>query len=944
DESERGELLREWTGGRSSFPRELSVGELFEEKVRERGEAIAVRYGKEEVSYRELNERANRLAHALRARGVGAESVVGLLMERSVTMVVSMVAVAKSGGAYLPLDPSYPEERLRYMVEDAGASLVLTSEEELEVAGDSEENPEPVSNGGSLLYVMYTSGSTGQAKGVLVPHRAVTRLVRSTDYVSLGVEDVVAQASNGSFDAATFEVWGGLLNGARVEGFRREEILSGGELSRLLREREVTVLFLTTALFHQLSREERSVFGSLRTVLFGGEAVDAERVRELLRGEGPPRRLLHVYGPTENTTFSTWHEVREVEEGARTVAIGRAIANSEAYVLDVEMSAVPVGVAGELYVGGEGLSRGYLGRAELTASRFVPHPFSDRGGERLYRTGDRVVWNREGAIEFLGRFDHQVKIRGFRIEPGEIESALVRHAAVKECAVIARGEGSEEKYLAAYVVFEDDASLTSATLASDLRKVLPEYMVPSAIVLLPALPLTPNGKLDRDRLPVPRRRSSSDAPRTPVEEAVAAIWAEVLDVESVGVDDDFFDLGGHSLKATRVVSRIRKTFDVELPIRALFENPSVAGLARAIETRRGLESAGSVPSIAPAPRGRDLPLSFAQQRLWFLDQLGAGSAYNVPMAVRLTGPLDVEALASSLKAVEERHESLRTSFRSLGGEPMQVLSAKGALELGLTDLRPLAADGRETELRRLVLEEARKPFDLSQLPLLRASLIRVGDEEHVFLLTMHHIVSDGWSMGVLLREITDYYQGFARKRPVALPPLEIQYSDFAVWQRKWLSGEVLESQRAYWRRQLEDVPTLSLPTDRPRPPVQSFHGAGVPMRLSREATAAIRELCERHGVTAYMVLLAVLKVLLYRYTGEEDIAVGSPVANRNRAEIEGLIGFFVNSLVMRASLAGDPSFREVLRRVRNMALDAYAHQDLPFEKLVDELQPERDLG
>ncbi|MGH9322642.1 MAG: amino acid adenylation domain-containing protein, partial [Vicinamibacteria bacterium] len=385
---------------------------------------MAVRYGKEEVSYRELNERANRLAHALRARGVGAESVVGLLMERSVTMVVSMVAVAKSGGAYLPLDPSYPEERLRYMVEDAGASLVLTSEEELEVAGDSEENPEPVSNGGSLLYVMYTSGSTGQAKGVLVPHRAVTRLVRSTDYVSLGVEDVVAQASNGSFDAATFEVWGGLLNGARVEGFRREEILSGGELSRLLREREVTVLFLTTALFHQLSREERSVFGSLRTVLFGGEAVDAERVRELLRGEGPPRRLLHVYGPTENTTFSTWHEVREVEEGARTVAIGRAIANSEAYVLDVEMSAVPVGVAGELYVGGEGLSRGYLGRAELTASRFVPHPFSDRGGERLYRTGDRVVWNREGAIEFLGRFDHQVKIRGFRIEPGEIESAL----------------------------------------------------------------------------------------------------------------------------------------------------------------------------------------------------------------------------------------------------------------------------------------------------------------------------------------------------------------------------------------------------------------------------------------------------------------------------------------------------------------------------------------
>ncbi len=971
--------LAEWSGGATNYPRESTVHELFLEQARRAPDAVALVSGGAALSYGELDRQAGRLALHLAALGVGAEVPVAVCLGRPLDRVVVMLAILAAGGAFVPLDPAFPRERLTFLLHDTAAPVVVTEEGLRELlpaatalpakvlcldrAADWTDGADGTAVPGergralplSLAYVMYTSGSTGTPKGVAVPHQAIVRLVRETDYAPLAAADRVAQLANTAFDATTWEIWGALVNGGTLVLIERDLALSPRQLAAHLAEQQVTALFLTTALFNQVAREEPAAFNPLSWLLFGGEAVDPQLVRRVLEAGGPAR-LLHVYGPTENTTFSTWHPVVAVPAGATTVAIGGPIANSTVHVLDRGGWPAPAGVPGELFVGGDGLARGYLGRPELTAERFVPSPFGTPGA-RLYRTGDLVrfsVTGTPGAIEFLGRIDAQVKIRGFRIEPGEIEAALATHPEVEQAAVLVRQESGEKRLIAYVAARPGGDPLAVPELRAFLRERLPEYMVPAGFLVLDMLPLNPNGKVDRRALPafeIAAEPRSLTAPRTPAEEVMAGIWAEVLGIEVARIDlhDGFFELGGHSLLATRLISRVREAFGVELPVKAVFEAPTVAGLAALadLELARGLGLAA--PPLVPLPGAArasqyQLPLSFAQERLWFLDQLEpGGSSYNVPFALWLTGTPDAGRLAASLGGVVRRHEALRTTFEAGAEGPVQVIAPERGLDLPVIDLAALPEGHREATALRLARVEAARPFDLARGPLLRASLLRLGSARHLLGINLHHIVSDGWSMGVLVGELGEIYGALAEGRPAALAPLPIQYADFAVWQRSWLAGEVLARQLGWWQERLAGMPeVLELPADRPRPAVASLRGASLPVELG--LGAEVSGLGRSRGATTFMVLLAAFQSLLSRLSGQDRVVVGSPVANRNRLETEGLIGFFVNTLVLPADLTSDPAFAVLLGQLRETTLGAYAHQDLPFEKLVEALSPARSLA
>jgi len=683
---------------------------------------------------------------------------------------------------------------------------------------------------------------------------------------------------------------------------------------------------------------------SVRVINLAGEPLRTDLARRIYESTSV-RKVHDLYGPSESTTYSTW--TCRSADGRQT--IGRPIANTQIYILDAHRNPVPIGVVGEIYIGGAGVARGYLNRPELTAERFIYRSLDGEPVQRLYKTGDLARYLPDGNIEFLGRLDNQVKIRGFRIELGEIESVLSQYPGVRESVVVAREDAPGDKCLVAYLVAASQNSSVSE-LRGFLKAKLPEYMIPSVFMSLDALPLTSNGKIDRQSLPAPgRNRGGLEqayvAPRSPTEEVLAGIWADVLKLDQVGVHDNFFDLGGHSLLATQVISRLRVTLRMEIPLRFLFENPTVAGLAdRVGETRRQEQGLQSRP-IQSVSRTRDLPLSFSQQRLWFLDQYEPGSSvYNIPSAIRLTGALNVSALEQSLQEIVNRHEALRTTFSMVEGQAVQVIAPSLKLALPVVDLSETPETEREEQAQRFAREEARRPFDLSRAPLFRTRLLQLGKEDHVLLMTLHHIVSDGWSMGVMHHELSVLYRAFSNGQPSPLPDLPIQYADYAVWQREWLEGGELERQISYWRKQLENIQALQLPTDRPRLAVQSYRGASQSIVLPRELTEALKTLSRQQGVTLFMTLLAAFQTLLHRYSGQEDIVVGSPIAGRNRSEIEGLIGFFVNTLVLRADLSGNPDFRELLAREREVCLGAYAHQELPFEKLVEEIHPGRDMS
>ena len=956
EESERHQLLVEFNSTAREYPTNVSLHQFFERQVERTPDATALIFEDHHLTYRELNGRANQLAHRLRTLGIGPDDLVGVCAHRSLEMVVALYGVLKSGGAYVPLDPDYPQDRLAGMVEDAHCKVLLMQErllstlpsysghvialdhDWLQIANESKENLPVVTKGKNLAYAIYTSGSTGKPKGVPNVHEAiVNRLLWMQDEYGLAEGDRVLQKTPYSFDVSVWEFFWPLMAGACLVVAKPDGHKDPAYLAKIIQQRQITALhFVPSMLQIFLETEEVDNCRSLRRVFCSGEALPYEvqqRFFKLLRAE-----LHNLYGPTEAAVDVTYWWCR-ADYSRTLVPIGKPVANTQIYLLDQHLEPVPMGVVGELHIGGVQLARGYLNRPELTAEKFIRDPFSIKAGARLYKTGDLARYLPDGNIEYLGRVDHQVKIRGFRIELGEIEAALDRHPAVRQSVVMAREDDPGNKRLVAYLVSDGEAPKVEE-LREHLRTSLPEFMIPAAFVVMDSLPLSSNGKVNRHALPAPQitrsQEQDSAAPRNPIEEQIARTWAEVLRVPQIGINDDFFTVGGHSLLATQVIARIRQAFGVDVPLRAIFESPTIAGLAaRVSQSHAGLEG-----PILPAPRDRDLSLSFAQHRLWFLDQLEPNNPlYNIPWALRIHGALNVEALQAALDAIVERHESLRTTFAEVHGQTVQRIAPALRVPLQVSELT--SAD----QAQGLIAEEAKRPFNLANGPLVRARLLRLGSDQHILVLNIHHIVSDRWSMGVLSSELAHFYGALSQGHAPKLPPLPVQYADFAAWQRGQLEGDVYQRQLAYWKEQLQDVPpVLELPTDRPRLAVESFRGATATVTLPAGLSTKLRDLSHEQGATLFMTLLAGFQLLLSRYSGQDDVAVGAPIANRVRPEFEGLIGFFANTLPFRGRLAGQPNFSELLARVKETALGAYSHQDMPFEKLVEELRPERSLS
>ncbi|MEA2693948.1 MAG: hypothetical protein QOJ16_3335, partial [Acidobacteriota bacterium] len=967
-EPERLQVLVDWNRTARDSTLDHPVHERVAERARSAPAALAVRSGAAELSYGDLDAAAERLARRLAGLGVRPESRVGLLLPRSPELAVAALAVGKAGGAYLPIDPGHPPERWALLLADAGARVVVTTAalaallppgppglatvilDGVHEGGDGEATATalPADRPGldGLAYVIYTSGSTGRPKGVLVSHAGLANLVGwHLDAYGVTAADRATLIAGVGFDASVWELWPYLVAGASLHLPDEETRTSPERLRDWLTEEGITLAFLPTPLAEALLALDWPRRPALRALLTGGDRLHRPPAA------GSPFALINHYGPTEGAVVASAGLIPPGFPDDGPPSIGRPIANARIYLLDRHLEPVPAGIPGELWLAGRGLARGYLGAPELTAERFLPDVFGGPG-ERLYRTGDLARHRPDGHLDFLGRADQQVKVRGFRVEPGEVEAVLASHPAVAAAAVVAREASPGDVRLVGYVVArQGDPEPLLPELRRFLAERLPGYMVPAALVPLAALPLTANGKVDRQALPAPGWTAEVDfvAPRTPLEDLLAGIWAELLGVARVGVDDNFFALGGHSLLATRLAARVRATLGVELPLARLFAAPTVAGLARELTTTAAFPAASAAGVLRPLPRaGAEAPLSFAQERLWFLDRLEPGSAaYNLPAAFRLAGRLDLAALAASLGEVARRHETLRTTFEEVSGRPVQRIAPAmaGAMLLPLVDLARLPAAIQESERWRLGAAEAALPFDLARGPLLRAVLLRLAAEESVLLVTLHHIAADGWSAGVLAREVGALYAAFSRGLPSPLAGLPVQYADFAVWQRAWLSGEVLAGEIAHWRERLAGAPTgLDLPADRPRPAVRTARGGSLDFELPADLAAGLKTLSRRRGTTLFMTLFAGFAALLGRLTGEEDLLVGSPVANRTQGETEGLIGLFVNTLVLRGDLTGDPPFGDLLARVRAMALDAYAHQDLPFETLVAELEPTRDLA
>jgi len=961
---ERRRLISDFNDTRVAYPADTCIHELVEEQARRTPDNVAIVFEEESLTYAELNARANQLASYLRGLGVGPEVPVGICIDRSWEMIVGLLGILKAGGAYVPLDPGYPAERLSFMLDDTklpvlltqrlaesipsiwGHTIFLDSEWDV-IAQESVENVQSGVTADNLAYVIYTSGSTGTPKGTLLHHRGLCNLVHAqTAAFRIDSASCLLQFASLSFDASVSEIFTALASGARLCLAPSDSLLPGAGLSELIRRHGVTTLTLPPSVLSVLDPDEVQ---GLKTLVTAGEACPAELARKWATGE--TRHFINAYGPTETTVCATMAEIPADVEGVPP--IGRPMANMEVYVLDRHRELVPAGVEGELFIGGAGLARGYLNRPELTAERFVPHPFSTTPGARLYRTGDTGRYRNDGQLEYVGRGDAQVKIRGFRIELGEVEAVLREHSGVAEAVVIAReDEGNREKRMVAYIVSNGAAEeLTVGELRSHMKRKVPEHMIPAGFVMLAEMPLTVNGKIDRKALPAPEpvRPELEEVlmlPRSPVEEVVASIWSQVLGIGQIGINDNFFELGGHSLLATQVISRLREAFQIDVALPTLFESPTVAGLAVCIESAQRAAKGLNAPPVLPISRDGELALSFTQERLWFLDQLNPGNiVYNLHRSLRLKGALDVPALEATLNEIARRHEILRTTFQTINGKPCQVIGEETKFDLEAVNLEMYPEDEREAVALKLGTQEARRPFDLATGPLLRVSLLRLEEEDHVVLFTMHHIISDGWSMGVLIREVTMLYEAFVEGRRSPLAELPVQYADFAHWQREWLSGEVFETHLNYWKHQLDGIPAaLPLRTDRERTGAQSYEGARQFLTLSKSASEALKTISRSEDVTLFMMLLAVFNVLLQYHSDSDDIVVGTDVANRSRSETESVIGFFINQLVLRTDLSGNPTFTELVKRVRQVSLEAYAHQDLPFDRLVEVLNPERNLS
>lgn len=954
------------------------IQHLFEKRVEQEPDAIALVFQDQQISYRELNNRANQLANHLQSCGVKPEVLVGICLERSIEMVIGLLGILKAGGAYVPLDPSYPKKRLDLMLADAQVPVLITQshiaekidcqpslvicldkewskiESQSVNLGSFEVNPN------NLAYIIYTSGSTGKPKGVMLTHENLLHYVTALQSeLQIRTDDLYLYIASISFSSSRRQLILPLTQGATVLIASEIERKDPFILADIVKDRGVTVmdavpsfwrsytdalLSLETQLRHDL------LDNKLRLILSASEPLRSNIPKTWMCEFNHPAQHFHMFGQTETSGIvSIYHIAKEFienEDKIRTIPVGRAIANTQIYILNSQGQPAIVGEQGEIYIAGAGVGRGYLNQPELTATKFS----EDSLGKRVYKTGDWGTYLPDGNINYLSRQDYLIKIRGFRIELGEIESMLATHPSVSNCVVTVYEDKVGSKSLAAYVVSSQE--IATGELRSFLQNRLPDYMIPAIFVLLDRLPLNPNGKIDRFSLP-PIDSSNLEIdnefipPSSLTEKLLANIWVEVLGVKKVGVYDNFFDLGGHSLLAIQVISRCRQVFSVEVSFQQLFESPTIATLSLIIREQKLQElDISTYQAITPRNKSTNIALSLAQQRLWILDQLEPNSAlYNMQDAVRLIGELQVQILQQALDAIAKHHEIIRTSYITENGNPIQLINAPKSIELITIDLQSYEETEREIQAQKILQQESQRPFNLASDTMLRGCLLQLAPQQHILLLVIHHIASDAWSMEILWEELTQLYQSFLAGHDNPLPELPIQYADFTVWQSEWLSGEVLDKQLNYWKQQLANAdPVLELPTDFPRPLVQSYRGSSKSIPIPQKLSSSLQALCRREGVTLYMLLLAVFQTLLYRYTGSEDILVGSPIAGRNRTEVERLIGFFVNTLVLRTDLSGNPSFEQLLAKVRSTTLEAYSYQDLPFNKLVEELQPERSLS
>ena len=952
-------VVREFNETSSAYPSDKSIIELFEEQVKKSPEAPAVLFEKEKLTYKELDERSNQVAHYLRSKGVKQGTLVPLCIERSASLMVGILGVLKAGCAYVPIDPEYPEDRIRFMLKDTGSNIIISSRECAEklpaledhtkieidtdwkhISGQPKDKLTVEVKPDDLAYIIYTSGSTGWPKGVMVTQKNVVSLVKGVDYVNFTTDDVLLSTGSTSFDATTFEYWGMLLNGGQLVLCTESRLLDSEQLKDEINSRGVTKMWFTSSWFNQLTDNDITVFKNLKTILAGGEKLSEYHI-EKMRQTYPEIEIINGYGPTENTTFSLTYNIKETDltKQKKLIPIGRPLSNRTAYVLNKNMHPAPIGVTGEVYLGGDGVSKGYLNNPELTKERFVKDPFSSDSNSVLYKTGDLGRWKADGNIEYLGRADEQVKIRGYRIELGEIENALQECELVKQAAVLVKQTSEGSKRLVGYVVPEGEYDKDE--IVKYLGRRLPDYMVPAMWVKMETLPLTKNGKVDRRALPdIDGSELLSKeyvAPRNEMETALAEIWKGLLHIDRVGIHDNFFELGGHSLLAMRVISSVRNDIGAELAIKDLFLNPNIADLALQIETQK---KKSLLPPIEVQPRPELIPLSFSQERLWFIDRLVGSIQYHLPAVIRLKGKLNTEALENALKSIINRHEVIRTVIQEINGKGYQKIKEKDGWNLQIIDEPKYKEDKNElqSKINQLIIA----PFDLTKDYMLRCQLIKLDIDEYIFVMTMHHIASDGWSISIIVNELKEFYKAFEENREADLKPLQIQFADYSIWQKNYLQAEVLDEKIDYWKKQLQSAEPLELPYDYTRPSVQSIKGAVYGFSIDNELSDAIKKLSKDNGATIFMTLLAALNVMLYRYSGQNDISVGTPIAGRMQEETEELIGFFINTLTLRNEIYNETSFIDLLNKVKATTLEAYEHQDVPFEKVVETVVKQRD--
>ncbi len=946
DDEEKHQLLADFNNTKADYPKEKAIHQLFEEQAKRTPDNIAVVYEDNQLTYRELNERANQLARLLRDKGTAPDSIVGIMAERSLEMIVGIVAILKAGGAYMPIDPEYPQDRIEYMLEDSGAQILLT---QLTLKDKVSANREMIflddkyiyqglsndliniNHVENLMYVIYTSGSTGKPKGVTLPHKTINNLINfEYQKTNIDFKTKVLQFTTISFDVFCQEVFSTLLCGGELNIPTRETRNDTNKLLKFIAEKEIEVIFMATAYFKYIvSQPEylQALSSSIKHIIVAGEQLlVTDELRKYIRETKV--NLHNHYGPSETHVVTTYI-VNCESDISELPPIGKPISNSTAYIVDKYNNLQPMGVVGELCLAGDVLARGYLNRPELTAEKFVENPFEP--GTIMYRTGDLARWLPDGNIEFLGRIDHQVKIRGFRIELGEIENKLLSHEAVKETVVIAKEDKSRNKYLCAYVVGEKE--LTASELRQHLFKELPDYMIPSYFIQLEKLPLTHNGKVDRKALPEPDGNITTgteyEAPRNSTEEVLEAIWSEVLGVEKIGINDNFFELGGHSLKATSLAGKIHKVLNVEVPLKEIFNNPTIKGISEYI---KGSEES-IYSSIEPVEEKEYYEMSSAQKRIYTLQQFDINStSYNMPGVFELEGDLDANKIKEAFNKLILRHEALRTSFEVVEEELTQKVHKEAEF-----NIEQYKAE-KEEEIEELV-KNFIKAFELSKAPLLRVALIKIKDNKHTLMLDMHHIISDGVSLGILTREFIELYDG------KELPKLRIQYKDFAVWQNELFKSEEIKKQEEYWLKAFEgEVPVLNLPTDYQRPSLQSFEGNNINFELNEALTNKLKQIAKETGSTMYMVLLSACNVLLSKYSGQEDIIIGSPIAGRPHADLQSIMGMFVNTLAIRNYPESSKTFKEFLNEVKASSLSAFENQDYQFEELIDKLNITRDLS